>query len=355
METLAPIPTPPSQRWREFRIQALPVITFLAVLACVVVLWHSYVLPTNMVGEVEGTHAVLISSVPGTIRDLKVKRFQRVSAGEEIAQISTMDNETLQASLHAIEADLKLMRARMQLDIERNDQSYAAYRLDYLNERVDLELERVRSRIYDAEIARQQQLLTNEPPLVDRTQYDYWLLLAASARTNILEREKYLTEKEKTLPALAPATRADEAVLEAIKAQEEALRATSQAISLKAPIDGMVSAVNHFIGEKVVANTPIVTISAVQATRIIGYVRKPFDVVPKPGDAIQIRRQSFKREVAEGRVIEVGAQLEPIATTMVPVPAGSTTNELGLPFSVSIPVQLALFPGESVDLIMSKR
>jgi len=27
--SLAPIPTPPAQRWREFRIQALPVITFL--------------------------------------------------------------------------------------------------------------------------------------------------------------------------------------------------------------------------------------------------------------------------------------------------------------------------------------
>ena len=26
MEPLAPIPTPPAQRWREFRIQALPVV-----------------------------------------------------------------------------------------------------------------------------------------------------------------------------------------------------------------------------------------------------------------------------------------------------------------------------------------
>ena len=74
---LAPIPTPPAQRWREFRIQALPVITFLGILACVVVMWRQYVLPTNIGGEVEAIRANIISSVPGTIKELKVKRFQR--------------------------------------------------------------------------------------------------------------------------------------------------------------------------------------------------------------------------------------------------------------------------------------
>ena len=32
MESLPPIPTPPAERWREFRIQALPLMTFVAVL-----------------------------------------------------------------------------------------------------------------------------------------------------------------------------------------------------------------------------------------------------------------------------------------------------------------------------------
>lgn len=354
MEPLAPIPTPPAQRWREFRIQALPLLTFFVVIACIVALWHNYVLPTNMVGEVESMHASVISALPGTIKELKVQRFQRVKAGDEIAVISTMDADTLQASLRAIEGDLKVLRARMQLDIERNIQSYEAYRMEYLKEVVDLDLERVRSRIYDAEITRQWQLLTNDPPLIDRTQFDYWMLLGASARTNIVEREKYLAEKEKTLPMVAPATKADEAILEAIKAQEEALQATSQTISLKAPFDGMVSQVLHHPGEKVVANMPVVTISATSATRIVGYVRRPFSVLPKPGDAIQVRRQGFKREVAQGTVLDVGNQLEAIELNLVPAPAGGT-NELGVPFSVSIPAELALIPGEPVDLILQPK
>jgi multidrug resistance efflux pump len=355
MEPLAPIPTPPAQRWREFRIQALPILTFIGVLFCVVILWRGYVVPTSIVGEVESTHANVISSVPGTIKELKVQRFQRVKAGDEIAQISTMDAETLQAALRAIEADLKLMRARMQLDVERNIQSYESYRLDYLNERVDLNLERVRSRIYDAELARQQQLLTNGPNrLIDLTTYDAARLLAESARTNLVEREKYLAEKEKTLPQLAPGTKADEAILEAIKAQEAALQAESGTVTLKSPIDGMVTSVAQYAGSKIVENIPIVTISATSSTRIVGYLRRPWNPIPKPGDTVQIRRQSPKREFAQGTVLEVSGQLEPIAFNLIPITTGGT-NELGLPFAVSIPAELALIPGEPVDLILDRK
>jgi multidrug resistance efflux pump len=352
---LPPIPTPPAQRWREFRIQALPVLTFIAVLLCVAMLWSNYVVPTSIVGEVEATQAIVISGTIGTLKEVKVQRFQRVKAGEEIARISTMDSETLQTSLRAIEGDLKLMRARMQLDIERNMQSYQSYRMDYLNELVDLNLERVRARIYDAEVARQEQLLTNAPNrLTDLTTYDAARLLAESARTNIAERDRYLSEKEKTLPLVAPSTKADEAILEAIKAQEEALQALSQPISIKAPIDGMVTAVAYHAGQKVVANTPLITISATTATRIVGYVRKPYDHIPKPGDTVQIRKQSFKREVAPGTVLEVSVQLAPISLNLAPVTT-SGTNELGLPFSVSIPAELALIPGEPVDLILGPK
>jgi multidrug resistance efflux pump len=355
MDPLAPIPTPPAQRWREFRIQALPVLTFIGVLVCVVALWHNYVLPTNIVGEVEAIHADVISALPGTVKELKVKRFQRVSAGEEVAVISTMDTETLQASLRMIEADLKLMRARMQLDIERNENTYQQLRLEYLKERVDLDLERINARIYALEVARLEKLLTNAPAIIAQTEYEVALRLASVASTNVIEREKYLAEKEKILPTLIPSPRADEAILEDIKAQEEQLRATSQTISLKSPIDGMVSLVAHLPGEKIVPNLPIVSISATQATRIVGYVRRPFNVLPKVGDTVTIRRQSFKREVAPGMITEVSGQLEPISTNLVPPPANGVRFEMGLPFAVSIPAELALIPGEPVDLILNTK
>jgi multidrug resistance efflux pump len=370
MDPLPPIPTPPAERWREFRIQALPVITFLFVLACVVLMWRTYVLPTNIIGEVEINRAFLISAVPGTIKEIKVERFKHVRAGDELVVISTMDTETVQASLRAVQADLTLLRARMQLDIERNQHSYEMARLEFLKERTDLAFEKVNAHYYELEAQRLLNLLTNtagistnsgfQVALASRAEYELAQRLAASAHTNILTKEAYLAEKEKTLPRLAPATKADDAILEAIEAQAAALRATSGTVTLKAPIDGVISSISFFAGQKVVENSPILTISSTNASRIVGYVRRPFTEVPKPGDIVQIRRHSFKREVAESTIIDVARQLEPISPNLVPPSNATAANgtqvvELGLPFVVTLPPDMNLLPGEPVDLIIKKR
>jgi multidrug resistance efflux pump len=355
MEPLAPIPTPPAQRWREFRIQALPVLTFIAVLSCVVLLWRDFVVPTNVIGEVETTRALVISVVPGTIKEIKVQRFQHVKAGDEIALLNTMDPATLQASLRVIEADLKLMRARMQIDVERNKMSYESMRLEALSERVELAYDRAQLQYYEGQVQRAKRELTNQVAFVDGTTLDYWAGLAATTRTNILEKEKYLVEKEKALVGMVPSTPADEAILEDIKAQEDQLRAMDQIMSLKAPIDGVITMLDFAPGAKVMQNIPIAVVSGVQANRIIGYVRKPYGAVPKPGDTVQIRRQSFKRETGQGTVLTVARQLEPISMTLVPPVTGSIQTEVGLPFAVSIPPELALLPGESVDLLLESQ
>src|SRR5688572_46763 len=203
MDPLPPIPTPPAQRWREFRIQALPVLTFIVVLVCIAALWRNYIVPSNMVGEVEITQASIITSLPGTIKEVKVKRFQRVAVGDEIAVISTMDAETVQAGVRAVEADLKLLRTRMELDVERNKQSYEQVRLEYLKELTDLQFDRINAVYFELEANRLAALATNNP-VVSQTDYEAALRLLASTRTNILQKERYLAEKEATLPRLAP-------------------------------------------------------------------------------------------------------------------------------------------------------
>ena len=53
MESLPPIPTPPAERWREFRIQALPLLTFVVVLLGGQIRWlRPAVLPVRAVGGV---------------------------------------------------------------------------------------------------------------------------------------------------------------------------------------------------------------------------------------------------------------------------------------------------------------
>lgn len=102
MDKLPPIPTPPAQRFREFRIQVLPMVTFCAIVAGIVLMWSRYVGPSNVVGAVESLHANVSSTVAGTLQELKVERFQMVTNGQVIGQIGTVSPAFLQASIDAM-------------------------------------------------------------------------------------------------------------------------------------------------------------------------------------------------------------------------------------------------------------
>ena len=82
MDPLPPIPTPPAQRWREFRIQVLPVVVFVGVLMAVVCMWKSYVVPSGVVGEVEAIRAN-ITGVPGTIAEGLEKKVEEMLASDK--------------------------------------------------------------------------------------------------------------------------------------------------------------------------------------------------------------------------------------------------------------------------------
>src|SRR5262245_2585068 len=124
MESLPPIPTPPAQRWREFRIQILPLIVFVVLLAAIAFMWRYFVQPAGMVCVVDGVKANVISLHDGILADLSVDRLQYVTNGQVIGRIISTDPDVLRASIASIEADLKVLRARMRLDEKRNDQSY---------------------------------------------------------------------------------------------------------------------------------------------------------------------------------------------------------------------------------------
>src|SRR5215510_707629 len=110
MESLPKIPSPPAHRWREFRIRVMPVVVFF------VVLWKNHLSAPTVMGEVEVVKADIKSEKVGTLANLSVTRFQLVTNGQILAKLITADDEALTASLDVIEADLKLMRARMNQD-----------------------------------------------------------------------------------------------------------------------------------------------------------------------------------------------------------------------------------------------
>src|SRR5882672_3974059 len=105
-DKLPPIPTPVSQRWREFRIQVLPFVVFLSVLAGIVYLWRSYVQPVGVIGYADTNQVNVTSLQDGIISELLVERFQNVSTGQVIAIVVNTDPELVKAQVDSALADI---------------------------------------------------------------------------------------------------------------------------------------------------------------------------------------------------------------------------------------------------------
>src|SRR5438105_383417 len=103
MENPPPIPIPFKQRVREFRVTYLPIIMFALLLVGIASLWSSYVQPGSIIGEVETIHANVVSTMAGTVVELKTGRLQTVTNGQELAVIRTLEPEQLAAELSAAE------------------------------------------------------------------------------------------------------------------------------------------------------------------------------------------------------------------------------------------------------------
>jgi hypothetical protein len=95
-------------------------------------------------------------------------------------------------------------------------------------------------------------------------------------------------------------------------------------------------------------------ISAVQTEQIVAYVRQPLVFHPKIGMGVHVRSRTPHRETGPATVVQVGAQMEPYNTAMLPIPA-TRPIEWGLPVLISLPQGLKLVPGELVDIVFDPK
>jgi multidrug resistance efflux pump len=356
MEKLPVIPTPLRTRWREFCQNFLPVMTFAGVLGATALMWRSYVVPPNVLAEVETITANVITTQPGVLVSFNVERFQRVTNGQEICQVLILETNALSASLDAIQSDLELMRSRLEIDAVRNSMIYEKERLAFLSEVVQHNINRVLLRRYKADFLRTSNLFYSKTPLVSQAQYDQALTLYDKYRVDVDETGNFLMEKSNALPRLhLDSSNLLASVERDIAAQEAKLKATSQNLILRAPMDGIVSAISNRLGERVVAGKPIVVITPLSSDRIIAYLRQPMNLNPKTNEWVQVRRQTFRREVGYGRIVQVGTQLELIDRALLASQGSTIRYEMGLPFLVQVRDRMDLAPGERVDVILPPR
>jgi HlyD family secretion protein len=360
MDPLEPIPTPFAQRWEGFRMRVIPLLVFALALAGVAVLWKDYAAAPTLVGEVEPIRATVASYKPGVLAQLNVSRFQRVRAGEAVARVVIAEPRVLAASLAVIQAEIGSLRAGMQplMNQQRNVMDYDQLRLDWMRQRSQLAMTRVNLQLAENDYRRQAELFKEK--IVSERVFDQAQAARDKLRAQLEELTKLVAEQEQNFkrlgihPTVEPSQIATNALEAAIAVQEEKLRLAEAELSpltLRVPVDGMVSAIYRRSGESITAGEPILAVSAPHADRIVGYLREPLTVEPKVGMPVQVRSRGLTRQSALSRVVEVGAQMEPIGPPLLP-PLRTATPQWGLPIAVSLPAGTRLRPGELVDLTL---
>ena len=158
MEALPPIPTPPAQRWREFRIQVLPVLVFLVTTTAIAVMWHNFVLPSGVVGQVEVVTNSVITAFDGTLTNLSVDRFDYVTNGQVLGIVEVVDPEVHDAGVAAIPANLEVVQARMAMNRTAGFNNYSTKRIEMLREQLAFELAQTQLIQAEADLKRQSNL-----------------------------------------------------------------------------------------------------------------------------------------------------------------------------------------------------
>jgi multidrug resistance efflux pump len=362
---LKPIPIPARQQWREFRVVYLPVLTFASLIVLIGWMWVRYVQPPVIVGEVEAIRANVVSIVAGTLQELKVDRLASVTNGQELAVIVVLEPDQIRAELAAAEADLRLMKTRMDLDRTRNVNAYSQLRTDLLLEQFNLEIARIHLRQVEGEFDRSKRLLESDliPRGAGSVRNDFGYDVALRDRDSLLAevatREKAVAELQAGVDRLQTAGAAeinsiDPVVEQTITAHREQLQHIQKPIVLRSPINGFVSVINHLPGEKVPDGEPILVVSAEKSSRIIAWVRQPVAVRPEVGDVVRVRRGTLGHAEFDATVVKVGRQLEEINATAVPLTDTLQRAEFGLPLIVQADANLNLIPGEAVQIRIIK-
>jgi multidrug resistance efflux pump len=350
MDKLPPIPTPASQRWREFKIQVLPLIMFAVVSVSVAFLWKNFVAPTGIVGEVEAIKADVISIQDGTVARLNIDRFETVEAGQELGEITGSSDDFLKASVAAIEADLRVMDSRIALDERRNQQNTVQLKLNLLTEQVQLVSDKANLIQASNSFSRAEQEFNQTPRLISENDYDVAKAAFETLRGAVEARSQLIADITRTLEELKPTTSPEnkDPVEDAIKKKIAEIEETLKPMKIRASISGVVSSIYHRPGEKVVRGVPILTITASHSDRVVGYLRQPINTHPTTNDTVIVTTRSQKRQCVEGKILRVGTQMELINPALLST--DSNRIEVGLPFLVQIPETVKLVPGEFVDL-----
>jgi multidrug resistance efflux pump len=350
MATSDPFATGRASFWQEFRLRALPYIVFGLAVAGTVWLWQRKPAYTSIVAQAEAVRTNVNTLTGGVVIALKTDLLLRVNKGDIIAQVVPVDAEA-QRALFA--ANLESLRAQMLQNVERNTVNAQQLRLDWLRRSSELASARVEVQLAESEFQRYQPL--HDTRAVSDAEFELRRSNRDALRSKVETLERLVGDLQTQTNLAAPVTKetdtspAAKAIAAAITAAQKQLEAQTETTLLRAPIDGVVTAIARRPGENALPGESIVTVSALRPTRIIGYVRQPLNLRLSVGDSVTIYSRTVGHATATAKILQIGTQLETIDPGLLPLTSFRAV-EYGLPLLIELPTELALAPGEIVNV-----
>lgn len=353
MDSLTPIPTPRWVAWREFRIRVIPGLVFLAALGVTVALWMNQSEGGGIPGIAEGGRAILTAGQPGRLVQLLVQPYEIVEAGQPLAVFEPLDTR-IQMGL--LQAEMDLARIRLQPTLaEGNALDYERLRADLLGTKAQMAVAEVRLVRSESEVRRNEPLvrekLVSEDvfELVRKTRDMDRAEVGALSNSVVEIEQRFRSLQSLGEPQSAQAGDPGTAAIARLEALLDGVAARLAPVTLTAPIAGMVNTVFRRSGENVVEDEPLLTVVSLRSERVVGYLRQPYGFDPQPGQKVLVTTRERTRREFWSVIRQLGAQVEIITNALAYVPQGALVDA-GLPVVVDVPPEIALRPGEIVDL-----
>lgn len=380
------IPTPWKTKWQRFCYHVLPVIAFVVSVIVVGRMWiHQGAMPSG-IGRVEAVRVNISVGAEGKLLALedrpsgRWKPFDEVEKGQVIARL---DDRPLQAELEALRSDTAALQAELtsaELDArldhfdrqqrhvrEAAELAYQVerYRLEVLDqqarvEETRLELQRLEAQIellntaYSSGIGIRGDVVGYES---DRQTLDEVLQARTAALRQAEENLQAAVARQQSFPT---PDHADLAVLiaplrdqiRAAEARTAEVAAQIDALVVRSPVTGTISAVHAHPGQGVRAGDWVVTIAASEADTIVGYVPAAHRFRPVEGMSVGVRLRVPGSRMVNSVVQQVGTQWEAMPAELAVDPQ---MPQLALPVRIEIPPDLSVLPGELVDIRFFRR
>ena len=354
-QTLPPIPTPPNQLWREFRISFLPLIIFTATLIGVLLLWRQYVVPISVLGLVQTNSVQIVTTQAGLVSNLTVRQFDWVTNGQPLASVVVFDPEVTHAALIKAVSDSQIFGERMDINIDGRRQTIATLAVNLLAAKTLLNQDKVNLSLAESNLLRNGELFKSN--IISQATLDAFRAARDGAKGQVQDRANMIKEFADMLSQLKPSVEASavgmsNVIRQDILSAQDLIRQTQKPLVLTSPMNGRISRIFHHSGERVQAGASLITVTPTNSDLIVAYLRQPIVHYPYVGQKVIVRTRSPQRRTGDATIRHVGAQLENINAMFIPW--ATKTTEMGLPFAVSLPTDLQLMPGELVDVTLPR-